>query len=97
MRLTLITPMIRDNFIRYNKSSLHYAKAGTGDRHLLIFHGFGQDMNVFEFFATSLARHYTFYVFDLYFHGKAAGHTEKSPFQKKNGKKPSKYFCGKIK
>jgi pimeloyl-ACP methyl ester carboxylesterase len=28
-------------------------------------------MSVFDFFATSLARQYTFYVFDLYFHGKS--------------------------
>src|SRR5688500_16753590 len=63
--------MIRDKFIDYNGSRLHYAKTGNGDKHLLVFHGFGQDMNVFEFLANSLSRHYTFYVFDLYFHGKS--------------------------
>jgi pimeloyl-ACP methyl ester carboxylesterase len=63
--------MIRDKFIRYKDSSLHYASTGNGNRHLLVFHGFGQDMSVFEFFAASLARQYTFYVFDLYFHGKS--------------------------
>jgi pimeloyl-ACP methyl ester carboxylesterase len=63
--------MIREKFIHHNNSSLHYAKVGNGDQHLLIFHGFGQDMSVFDFFTQSLARHYTFYVFDLYFHGKS--------------------------
>lgn len=71
--------MISDKFIHYNNSSLHYAKAGNGDRHLLVFHGFGQDMRVFDFFTRSLARNYTFYVFDLYFHGKSRwGHGEKT-------------------
>lgn len=63
--------MIRDKFVRFNGSQLHYAKTGSGPKHLLIFHGFGQDLNVFDHLTQSLARHYTFYVFDLYFHGQS--------------------------
>lgn len=71
--------MIHNKFIRHNNSSLHYAKTGNGEHHLLVFHGFGQDLNVFDFLSRSLARHYTFYVFDLYFHGKSEwGHGEKT-------------------
>ncbi len=71
--------MIRNQFIRHNTSNLHYAKTGNGEKHLLVFHGFGQDVSVFEFFARSLAPHYTFYVFDLYFHGKSTwAHGEKA-------------------
>jgi pimeloyl-ACP methyl ester carboxylesterase len=63
--------MIRDKFIHYNGSSLHYAVAGNGSHSMLIFHGFGQDMSVFEYLSTHLSRDYTFYVFDLFFHGKS--------------------------
>jgi pimeloyl-ACP methyl ester carboxylesterase len=63
--------MIRDKFVHHNNSTLHYAVAGSGPRSMLIFHGFGQDMNVFEYLSSHLAQHYTFYVFDLYFHGKS--------------------------
>jgi pimeloyl-ACP methyl ester carboxylesterase len=70
--------MIRDQYIRYNNSSLHYAKTGNGEKHLLVFHGFGQDISVFDYFTRSLATHYTFYVFDLYFHGRSQwAHGEK--------------------
>jgi pimeloyl-ACP methyl ester carboxylesterase len=61
--------MTRNNFILFNGSKLHYAVAGQGAKKLLIFHGFGQDHRVFEYLTQSLARHYTFYLFDLYFHG----------------------------
>jgi pimeloyl-ACP methyl ester carboxylesterase len=71
--------MIRNKFIHYQGSSLHYAKAGNGDKHLLVFHGFGQDLSVFDYLAESLARQYTFYIFDLYFHGKSTwAHGEKT-------------------
>ena len=74
--------MIRDQFIQYNDSSLHYAKAGNGEKHLLVFHGFGQDLNVFDFLAQSLARHYTFYIFDLYFHGKSKWSQDEKTLEK---------------
>lgn len=71
--------MVSDKFIRFNASTLHYAIAGNGEKRLLVFHGFGQDMEVFEFFSRSLAKQYTFYVFDLYFHGKSTwAHGEKT-------------------
>lgn len=63
--------MISDKFVSFQESKLHYAKTGSGTKHLLIFHGFGQDASTFEYLTRSLARHYTFYVFDLYFHGES--------------------------
>ncbi len=63
--------MIHDKFVTYRGSRLHYSKTGTGTKHLLIFHGFGQDRSVFDYLTRSLARHYTFYLFDLYFHGRS--------------------------
>jgi len=79
--------MIRDKFIHYNNSTLHYAKAGNGDKHLFVFHGFGQDMNVFEYLSTHLARHYTFYIFDLFFHGKSEWSKDEQTLKKEEWKK----------
>lgn len=70
--------MIRNHFVEHRGSRLHYARAGNGSQHMLVFHGFGQDVSVFDYFTRSLARHYTFYVFDLYFHGSSVwAHDEK--------------------
>lgn len=84
--------MIRDKFIYHNNSSLHYAKAGNGDKHLLVFHGFGQDLSVFEYFTRSLGRHYTFYVFDLYFHGKSKWGNGESTLEKTQWKETINLF-----
>ncbi len=74
--------MIRDKFIHFNGSRLHYAQAGNGEKALLVFHGFGQDISAFEFLARSLTREYTVYVFDLYFHGASAWAHGERPLEK---------------
>jgi pimeloyl-ACP methyl ester carboxylesterase len=84
--------MIRDKFVHHNNSSLHYAKAGNGDKHLLVFHGFGQDISVFDFFTQSLARHYTFYVFDLYFHGRSRWGNGEETLEKEQWKETVELF-----
>ena len=84
--------MVRDKFVRYNNNSLHYAQAGDGDVPMLIFHGFGQDMTVFDFFTRSLARRYTFYVFDLYFHGASQWAHGESPLEKSEWKETMALF-----
>lgn len=63
--------LVQDNFVDYRGSRLHYAKAGLGPAPLLIFHGFGQDHQVFEHWVKALENHYRLYVFDLYFHGQS--------------------------
>lgn len=89
--------MIIDKFIHYNNSSLHYAKAGNGTEHLLVFHGFGQDLSVFEFFAKTLNQRYSFYIFDLYFHGKSKwAHGEKT-LEKEEWKETLKLFLAENK
>ena len=50
---------------------LHYIKYGSGKRHLLAFHGFGQDQSAFRIFETSLGKEYTILSFDLFFHGES--------------------------
>jgi pimeloyl-ACP methyl ester carboxylesterase len=84
--------MIRDKFIHYKNSSLHYAKAGNGSKHLLLFHGFGQDLNVFEYLTHSLAQEYTFYIFDLYFHGKSKWNKGEQTLEKQDWKEIIKIF-----
>ena len=63
--------LAQENFINYQGSRLHYAKAGQGPTPLLIFHGFGQDHRVFEVWVQALENKYTLYAFDLYFHGQS--------------------------
>jgi pimeloyl-ACP methyl ester carboxylesterase len=84
--------MIHDSFILHSSNQLHYAKTGNGEKHLLVFHGFGQDMSVFDFLARSLARHYTFYVFDLYFHGRSTWAHDEKPISKKEWKETIELF-----
>lgn len=91
-RAARISEMIHNKFIHYNNSSLHYAKTGNGEKHLLVFHGFGQDLNVFDFLSRSLARHYTFYVFDLYFHGKSEWAHGEKPLEKNEWRETMKLF-----
>lgn len=60
---------VRDHFVSYRDSQLHYAKGGHGPRRLLLFHGFGQNFQVFHTWVTLLENDFTLYAFDLYFHG----------------------------
>lgn len=63
--------LLQENFIYHQDSKLHYAKAGTGGTPLLLFHGFGQNHQVFEQWVTALGHEYCVYAFDLYFHGQS--------------------------
>jgi pimeloyl-ACP methyl ester carboxylesterase len=57
--------------IKWNGSTLFYEKTGSGEKSLLLFHGFAQDHSVFKDVVTSLSQEYTCYAFDLFFHGKS--------------------------
>lgn len=61
---------------------LYYYQAGSGNEPLLLFHGFGQDHRSFEPLVTSLAGKYTFYLFDLFFHGKSTWGYDEEPLEK---------------
>lgn len=54
------------------KGVLNYIK--TGDKHLLLFHGYGQNASVFNEFHG--------YSFDLFFHGKSIWHNGEEPLEK---------------
>ena len=49
---------------------LYYQKFGNGKQIMLAFHGFGQESSVYKCLADVLTE-YTFYAFDLFFHGKS--------------------------
>lgn len=81
-----------DELLRYEESSLHYVIEGHGPKNLLVFHGFGQNRNVFDSFAKSLSADYKLYIFDLYFHGESQwGHGE-YPLEKSVWKKTMERF-----
>jgi pimeloyl-ACP methyl ester carboxylesterase len=63
--------LIRDHYVHYQGSRLHYAKGGSGARKLLMFHGFGQGLHVFQDWLAVLEHDFTLYAFDLYFHGQS--------------------------
>ncbi len=63
--------LLQENFINHGDSRLHYAKAGSGATPLLLFHGFGQNHQVFEQWVTTLGKQCSLYTFDLYFHGQS--------------------------
>ncbi len=57
--------------VKHQNSILHYRKAGNSSRHLLLFHGFGQDHSLFEKWIPLFIEDYTIYIFDIFFHGKS--------------------------
>jgi len=78
------------NFIAYAESRLFFKKTGTGSNALLVFHGFGQNHEVFDVLAKALSERYTVYSFDLYFHGKSEWAYEEQPLEKS-------FLCATIK
>lgn len=55
--------------LTYRNSHLSYQKTGTGEKVIITFHGFGQNNTAFNELIEPLKTNYTFYAFDLFFHG----------------------------
>ena len=55
--------------VNYKNSTLAYRKSGHGEKVLLLFHGFGQNKQIFDDLAHALDEQYTLYAIDLFFHG----------------------------
>ncbi len=53
------------------KKILHFHKVGTGNKIVILFHGFGQTGLIFEEWFSDLSSNHTIYSFDLYYHGKS--------------------------
>jgi pimeloyl-ACP methyl ester carboxylesterase len=55
----------------YKNATLTYLQSGNGVEPLILFHGFGQDHAAFAPLFEPLINQYTFYSFDLFFHGQS--------------------------
>jgi pimeloyl-ACP methyl ester carboxylesterase len=68
--------------IEHNGSVLFYERYGTGKKTMLLFHGFAQDHSAFSELVSTLDSEYTFYSFDLFFHGKSRWIQSQHPIEK---------------
>ncbi len=69
-------------YVQTENTALHYTVVGSGNKTLLLFHGFGQNNEVFQPLAQALSATYTLYIFDLYFHGKSKWTNDERPLEK---------------
>jgi pimeloyl-ACP methyl ester carboxylesterase len=60
---------MQDGFYPYKKSSIHFARWGTGPTLLICFHGYGESASSFTFLGNALANRFTLLAIDLPFHG----------------------------
>jgi len=67
---------------KYQETTLHFIKSGSGSKVLLAFHGFGQDHKSFNRLFEKLSLHYTIYAFDIFFHGKSEWNKGEEPLEK---------------
>ena len=84
------------SLINYKNSQLHYSKSGDGETALLLFHGFGQHLEVFNDWIPHLGTQFTLYQFDLFFHGQSLWN-EKEALEKKEWKQIIELFLAKEK
>ncbi len=76
------------------KTSRIFSTPGTGEAVLVLFHGFGQDRNVFHRWGETLKSSHTLYTFDLFFHG-ASHWNSRSPVEKEDWKEIVRLFLEK--
>jgi pimeloyl-ACP methyl ester carboxylesterase len=72
--------------IEFEDLKLNYVKSGNGTQIMLLFHGFGQDHRAYNHLTTALKEQYTFYCFDLFFHGKSTWGNGERPLEKEKWK-----------
>ncbi|MFN8291597.1 MAG: alpha/beta hydrolase [Chitinophagaceae bacterium] len=56
--------------LKYRNSEVAYYSFGTGVRPVICFHGYGEEATAFAFLEQAAGSFFTFYCFDLPFHGK---------------------------
>ena len=81
-----------EKHIAINSSVIHYLQTGEGEKHLVLFHGFGQTHQAFLSHAERLRSKYTLYIFDLFFHGKSFWAHGEEPLKKDEWKKFMEQF-----
>ena len=55
---------------RYRNSVISYQRFGNGPLPVICFHGYGEGADVFSFFEKEAGDRFSFFAFDLPFHGK---------------------------
>jgi pimeloyl-ACP methyl ester carboxylesterase len=70
------------NSFEYEGAVVQFEKYGNGPKTILAFHGFGQDKFHYQKIAQVLNKQYTFYSFDLFFHGASFWHKKDKPIHK---------------
>jgi pimeloyl-ACP methyl ester carboxylesterase len=73
-----------ENSIEHDEARLNYIKSGNGPECMLLFHGFGQDHRAFNYLMSTLYERYTFFSFDLFFHGKSEWKAGEQPLEKEH-------------
>jgi pimeloyl-ACP methyl ester carboxylesterase len=71
--------------IEHQDSKLYYNKYGSGEKSILLFHGFGQTHQMFQSWIEAFQNDYTLYAFDLYFHGESVW-ASREPLEKSDWK-----------
>ncbi|MBL7984722.1 MAG: alpha/beta fold hydrolase [Flavobacteriales bacterium] len=68
---------------QHGLSGMAYRTFGTGQHHLIAFHGFGRTGQDFAVFERALGHRFTIHAFDLPFHGESPAPTERAqhPFE----------------
>ena len=84
--------MSENSIIEFGNSKLFYQKSGKGSKHLLLFHGFGQNHQVFEPWTQQLSDTYTLYAFDIFFHGQSERTFREEPVEKSDWKEIIRLF-----
>ena len=69
-------------YLIHHKSKLHYHIFGRGEKVLLAFHGYAQEGSYYDVIARVLAKEYTIFAFDLFFHGQSELHRSDMPLSK---------------
>jgi pimeloyl-ACP methyl ester carboxylesterase len=64
-------PRVQQKLFTVGELRLNYAVFGEGDQPVLAFHGFGRTHEDFIRFSRPFQDKYTFYAFDIFFHGKS--------------------------
>ncbi|MFZ9045901.1 MAG: alpha/beta fold hydrolase [Cyclobacteriaceae bacterium] len=63
--------------ISHLSNKLYYGKHGSGEKVILLFHGFGQSLDVLIPIVQAQPNAYTYYLFDAPYHGKSTRRNSK--------------------
>ena len=81
----------------HNNLQLSFQKTGSGDKILILFHGFGQHKQIFDELTSELESQYTLYSFDLFFHGTSQWNRGEQALEKETWRTAMHQFLGEKK